>query len=228
VERPRIPGQTVKDLIEAMGVPHTEVDLLLVDGRSVDFGYRLKEDDRVSVYPVFEAFDISVVSRVRPRPLRQTRFVADVHLGRLARYLRLLGFDTVYRNDWSDAALVECAVGEHRIVLTRDRGLLKRRAVDHGYLIRGTDPRAQLDDVIERFDLHGSLQPFTRCPACNGVVRRVSKADIAGRLPPRTARYYEEFWRCPDCGRVYWKGGHYRSLRALVERENRRSPGADP
>jgi uncharacterized protein len=206
----------VKDLIEAMGVPHTEVDLVLVGGRSIDFGHRLQDGDRVSVYPVFEALDILPVSRVRPRPLRRTRFVADVHLGRLARYLRLLGFDTLYRNDWSDTELVDTGVREHRVLLTRDRGLLKRGAVDHGYLVRQTGAREQLDEVIERFDLRDSLQPFSRCPACNGTVAPVAKEEVAARLPARTAQYYEEFWRCDQCGRVYWKGGHYRSLQVLV------------
>jgi uncharacterized protein len=216
VERTFARGQTVKDLIEASGVPHTEVDLVLVGGRSVDFGYRLQDGDRVSVYPVFEALDISSVTQVRPRPLRRTRFIADVHLGRLVRYLRLLGFDTLYRNDWADAELVERAAREQRIVLTRDRGLLKRAAVDHGYLVRETDPRKQLDEVIERFDLRGAIEPFTRCPVCNGTVEPVDKEEVLGRLLTRTARYYEEFWRCGECGRLYWKGGHYRSLRALV------------
>jgi uncharacterized protein with PIN domain len=199
-----------------MGVPHTEVDLVLVNGRSVDFGHRLSDGDRVSVYPMFEAFDISPVSRVRALPLRDTRFVADVHLGRLARYLRLLGFDTAYRNVATDAELVECAGREHRILLTRDRGLLKRSAVDHGYLVRHTDPRQQLDEVIERFDLRASLRPFARCPVCNGVVEPVTKEEVLERLPERTAACYQEFWRCTQCGRLYWKGGHYPSLRRLV------------
>jgi uncharacterized protein with PIN domain len=216
VERAYAPGQTVKDLIEAMGVPHTEVDLILVGGRSVDFRCQLQDGDRISVYPVFEALDISAASLVRPFPLRCTRFVADVHLGRLARYLRLLGFDTVYRNDWTDDHLVEAALSDLRIILTRDRGLLKRSAVDHGYLLRHTDPTGQLAEVVERFDLGDSLRPLTRCPVCNGIVGQVAKEEIIGRLPPRTAQYYDEFWRCEECGRLYWKGGHHRSLEALV------------
>jgi uncharacterized protein with PIN domain/sulfur carrier protein ThiS len=224
VERAHSPGQTVKDLIEAMGVPHTEVDLVLVDGRPVDFDYRLRDGERVSVYPMFEALDISSVTRVRGTPLRRTRFVADAHLGRLARYLRLLGLDTLYRNDCSDAQLVELAARERRIILTRDRGLLKRAAVDHGYLVRQTDPRLQLDEVIERFDLRRSLLPFSLCPACNGSVAPVAKEQIVARLPARTARCYEEFWRCRGCGRLYWKGGHYRALRSLVDT----AAGADP
>ncbi len=217
VERAAAPGQTVKDLIESMGVPHTEVDLILVNGEPVDFAHRLKDGERISVYPVFEALDIASTSPLRARPLREPRFAADVHLGRLARFLRLLGFDTLYRTDWSDASLVEVAREEHRTVLTRDRGLLKRNAVDHGYLVRNTEAPAQLAEVIERFDLRSSLRPFTRCPACNGEVAMVAKETVVDRLPPRTACHYHEFWQCRGCGKVYWKGGHFRSLEELVQ-----------
>jgi uncharacterized protein len=217
VARESAPGRTVKDLIEAMGVPHTEVDLVLVDGLSVGFEHRLRDGERVSVYPVFEALDISPVSRVRPHPLRVTRFAADVHLGRLARYLRLLGFDTFCADDRGDADLADRAVYERRIVLTRDRGLLKRTAIDHGYLVRQNEPRAQLDEVLDRFDLRASLHPFTRCPVCNGAVEPVAKDEVAARLPARTACHYQEFWRCRECGRVYWKGGHFRALQRLVD-----------
>jgi uncharacterized protein with PIN domain len=205
----------VKDLVEGLGVPHTEIDLILVNGRSVDFGYHLDDGDRVSVYPVFEALDISLATLVRPRPLREIRFIADVHLGRLAAYLRLGGFDTLYRNDWDDSDLAEVSAQEHRVLLTRDRGLLMRAVVTHGYLVRGTHPRAQLAEVIERFDLRGSLLPLTRCSICNSLVERVAKQEVVETLPARTAQHYEDFWRCVGCGRLYWRGAHYRSLHGL-------------
>ncbi len=208
-------GGAVKDLIEGLGVPHTEVDLILVDGRSVDFSCPVGNGEHVSVYPVFEAMDVGPVTRVRARPLRRVRFAADVHLGKLAGYLRLAGFDTLYRNDWSDEDLVEVALREHRIILSRDRGLLMRAAVTHGYLVRHTSPREQLSEVFERFDLWGSLQPFTLCSLCNSPVEPVEKAEVVHHLPPRTAHHYEEFWRCAGCGQVYWKGAHYRSLERL-------------
>ena len=231
VERTLFRGQTVKDLVESMGVPHTEVDLILVNGEPVRFTHRLQDGDRISVYPVFEGLDIAPASLLRPRPLRVTRFVADVHLGRLARHLRLLGFDTSYRTDWTDQALADVAMGEGRILLTRDRGLLKRSAVDHGYLVRSDDPPAQLTEVLDRFDLRASLRPFTRCPACNGEVAAVATEAVIDRLPPRTALYYHEFWRCGTCGRLYWKGGHFRSLERLVasaagDPEGRETPTA--
>lgn len=208
-------GGAAKDLIEGLGVPHTEVDLILVDGRSVDFAHPVANGARVSVYPVFEALDISPVTRVRPRPLREPRFAADVHLGRLAAFLRLGGFDTVYRNDWDDRTLVEVARRERRAVLTRDRGLLMHALVTHGYLVRRAAPRAQLKEVLERFDLWGSLRPFGRCSLCNSLVETVAKDEVAGRLPGRTAQNHDEFWRCTGCGQVYWQGAHYRSLQNL-------------
>ena len=208
-------GSSVKDLIEGLGVPHTEVDLVLVNGRSVDFAHHIQDGDRVSVYPVFEALDISPVVSLRPKPLRVTRFVADVHLGRLAGYLRLCGFDTLYRTEWADRELAETAAADRRILLTCDRGLLMRSIVTHGYLVRDRQPRAQLREVMDRFDLWRSLLPLTRCSVCNGLVGLVAKAEVLSRLSPRTAAHYEEFWRCAGCGRVYWKGAHYRSLSAL-------------
>lgn len=206
------PGGSVKDLVEGLGVPHTEVDLILVNGRSVDFSHHVHDGDLVSVYPVFEALDISPVVKLRPRPLRVARFVADTHLGRLAGYLRLCGFDTLYRNDWNDRELALTSVAERRILLTRDRGLLKRSVVTHGYLVRDSMPRVQLAEVLDRFDLWRSLAPFTRCSVCNDLVRPVEKAEVVALLPARTARHYQDFWRCVGCGRVYWRGAHYWSL----------------
>ena len=216
VERPFTVRPSIKDLIEAAGVPHTEVDLLLVNGESVDFAYPVRDGDRISVYPVFESLDIAAVTRVRPEPLRKLRFVLDVHLGRLASYLRLAGFDTVYRNDFDDTELAGIAAGG-RVLLTRDQGLLKRRAVTRGYWLRATAPRTQLAEVLRRFDLSGAVRPFCRCLRCNARVRHVPKADVVTELPPRTRQYYDEFFRCQGCDRIYWRGGHFDTLRALLE-----------
>ena len=216
-DQPSAPGRTVKDLIESLGVPHTEVDLILVNGISVDFAHHVADGDRVSVYPVFEALDISPLNHLRPQPLRVVRFALDVHLGRLAAYLRLAGFDSAYRNDWSDSQLVETALAEHRIILTRDRRLLMRSVVTHGHLIRHTDPWAQLTEVLKRFDLWASLQPFARCMVCNGLIEPADKTAVLDLLPPRTATYYAQFWRCTGCGRVYWEGSHFRALKHRLE-----------
>jgi hypothetical protein len=207
----------VKDLIEAIGVPHTEVDLILANGQSVGFDYAVRDGDRISVYPVFESLDITPILRVRPEPLRRTRFVLDTHLGRLAAYLRLVGFDALYRNDFSDEELADISRDERRILLTRDRGLLKRSRVTHGYCVRATDPRQQLGEICRRFDLHGAARPFTRCLRCNGLLHAVPKADVEYLLPPGTAERYEEYAQCESCGQVYWPGSHHRRMRHLVD-----------
>ncbi len=209
---------TVKDCIESIGVPHTEVDLILANDESVGFDYHMQDHDRVAVYPVFEGLDISGVARLRDRPLRRTRFILDVHLGKLARELRLFGFDSLYRNDFRDAEIVEIASSEKRVVLTRDLGILKNRAVTHGYWLRSQNPAVQLEEVIARFDLRGAMRPLTRCLACNGMLEPCSKKSVLGLLPAETARWYEEFSRCTSCGKVYWKGSHYAKLIQLVER----------
>ena len=208
--------ESVGELIAALGVPPERVDLVLVDGRSVDLGHRPGQGDRISVFPVFETLDITPVLEIRRRPLRRTRFVLDAHLGRLAAYLRMLGFDTLYRNDYDDPELVRVSVGEGRILLTRDRALLERRAVTHGYSVRETRPRRQLAEVVEHFDLRRQAAPFSRCLRCNGRLRPVPKEAVLDRLPPRIRRQHDEFRLCPGCDRVVWKGSHYRRMRRWV------------
>ena len=211
------PPCPVRHLIETFGVPHTEVEIILIDGRSVGLDERVGEGARVSVYPMFEALDVSPLLRLREQTLRDPRFVADAHLGRLARYLRLLGFDTLYENDPGDEALATVSSTQHRILLSRDRGLLMRREVTHGCYIRAERPLEQLLYVMERCDLHRLVRPFTRCMKCNAPLRPVAKADVAPRLQPATREHYGEFWQCLGCGQVYWKGGHYERLQQLVQ-----------
>ncbi len=222
VESEVAPGTSVKDLVESLGVPHTEIDVILVNGVSVGFGHRLAHGDRVSVHPPSESVDVSPVTRLHPAPLRTPRFVLDVHLGRLARHLRLLGFDARWSNDATDAELARVSAVEQRVLLTRDRGLLKRREVTRGYFVRATVRSEQLQEVLTRFDLVGSIRPFGRCLACNGLLRPVAKSVVEDRLPPRTRRDYDEFHQCQGCGRVYWQGSHYDALRAVVDEAQRR------
>jgi uncharacterized protein len=221
---------TVKGFIESFGVPHTEVDLILVNGEPVDFSYHVRDGDRISVYPVFEAFDIAPLARLRPEPLREPRFVLDVHLGRLAAYLCMLGFDALYRNDYTDEQLAAIAGGAEeadvgqahspanrcRILLTRDAGLLKRSAVTHGYYVRETNARRQLREIVARFDLTRLVRPFTRCMRCNTPLEDAAREDVASELPPRNAAAHHEFRRCPGCRRIYWKGAHYRRMLDLL------------
>jgi uncharacterized protein with PIN domain len=218
VRRPFRAHQTVKDVLEAMGVPHTEVDLILVNGDSCDFAYRPVVGDRIVAYPMFEALDIESTSRLRAAALRDPRFVVDVNLGRLARLLRVLGFDVWWSSEADDATLAEISLTEGRILLTRDRGLLKRRAITHGLFVRSQQPEEQTVEVIRRLDLRKRLAPLTRCLRCGGELVTVTKDEVIDRLEPLTRRYYDEFSRCADCGQIYWAGTHHPQLVDLVER----------
>ena len=206
----------VRHLIETQGVPHTEVEIILINGISVDLEAPARDGDRISVYPMFEALDISPLLRLRPQPLREPRFFADAQLGRLARHLRLLGFDTRYQNSIDDAQLVRQALAERRIILSRDRALLMRRDVSHGLHLRLDDPQEQLTHVIRRCDLARSCHPFTRCIECNHRIEAIAKQQVEQRLQPETIASFDEFWQCTGCGRVYWKGSHHEHLRQLV------------
>jgi uncharacterized protein with PIN domain len=209
---------SVKHAIEALGVPHPEVDLVLANGTSVDFGYRVCPGDRVSVYPVFESLDISPLVRLRPEPLRRSRFILDVHLGKLARMMRLLGFDSLYRNDYPDPEIVHIAAKERRIILTRDRHLLQAGSVTRGYWVRSGKADIQVGEVLRRFDLTSQIRPFRRCLLCNGEFEKVQKADILPLLEPKTIRYYDLFFRCRQCGQIYWKGTHFDKLERRIAR----------
>jgi uncharacterized protein with PIN domain len=209
--------QTVKDFIEALGVPHPEIDLLVVDGRSVEFGYRLRNGDRVAAYPRLRSLDVGGTARLRPAAQSEPRFIADVHLGRLAAYLRLAGFDTKYRNDYSDDDLAAISAAEDRVLLTRDVGALKHSRVRRGYFLRETQPPRQLVELLREFDLAERAAPFTRCLRCNGRLEGVQIDRVEHLLPERTRRCYREFSRCTACGRVYWRGSHYVRMSRFIE-----------
>lgn len=208
---------SVKDAIEAAGVPHPEIDLILVNGKSVDFDQRVYGGEQVSVYPVFESFDITPLVRLRPAPLRQTKFIVDVNLGKLAAKLRLLGFDTLYRNDFIDSEIVEVSLREQRIILTRDKGLLKYRAATHGYWVRSDDPKRQLQEVVQRLQLKNGFHPFTRCSDCNALLQPVDKALVKARLPDDTWQSVEDFMLCTGCNKIYWRGSHYDRICKLID-----------
>ena len=209
---------SVKDAVEAAGIPHTEVDLILVNGESVTFDYRLQQEDRVSVYPVFESFDIEGVTHLRERPLRKPAFILDVHLGKLARLLRLFGFDTMYRNDLDDPEIIDISVEEGRAILTRDVGILKHRRVTRGYWVRNTDPEEQLKEVISRFQLEEAIRVFTRCMNCNGELKPVKKSEVEHLLESETRKHFDTFFQCGSCGQVYWKGSHFDKLQEKIRR----------
>lgn len=200
-------GQSVKHLIEAAGVPHTEIGQVMVNGQPVGFDYRVQGSDQVTVFP----------ARAENEKPGAARFVLDNHLGRLAAYLRMMGFDALYRNDYQDEELARISAEEHRILLTRDRRLLMRRAVIYGYCLRSLNSQQQLLEVTRRYRLHGLMAPFQRCLRCNGKLQPASKDSVYDQLQPLTRLYYDEFHLCPDCGQVYWKGSHYDHMRSLLE-----------
>ncbi len=208
---------TVKHMIEALDVPHTEVELVLVNGESVGFDRLLQDGDRVAVYPKFEALDVTPLLRVREHTLRTIRFVADAHLGGLAHRLRLFGFDTLYDNGFRDEEVERLARIEQRIVLTRDRQLLKRRGITHGCYVRAQDPEQQLRELFDRLDLARASRPFTRCLRCNGTLRPVDKEHVAAAVPPTVAERYRRFAACDGCSRVFWEGSHWRRMRDRVD-----------
>lgn len=208
---------TTKHMIEALGVPHTEVELILLNGDSVGFDALLLDGDRVAVYPTFEAFDVTPLLQLRDQPLRATRFVADAHLGGLAHLLRMMGFDTLYDNGYADDEIERTAMAEHRIVLSRDRELLKRRGITHGMYVRALHSPLQLREVFERLQLARSARPFTRCLHCNGSLVALPKTEALPRVPPRVAAHHERFSECTQCERVYWEGSHWQRMRALID-----------
>lgn len=208
---------TVKDVIESFGVPHTEVDLILVNGKSQTFNYHVKDQDQISVYPVFESFDISSVTRLQERPLRNIRFVADVQLGKLAKKLRFLGLDVEYRNDFTNQEILQRVTQGQRVLLTRDRRLLMHKVVQHGYLLRSDLPDKQTVEVVFRFDLADQLNPFARCADCNSVLRTIPKDQILNQLEPKTKLYYQNFVQCDGCRKIYWEGSHFIHLTQFVK-----------
>lgn len=208
-----VPG-SVKDAIESFGVPHPEVDWVVVNGALVSFAYTIQDRDDIHVYP--HGYCIGADSMLRP-PIANMRFVLDVHLGKLAAYLRMLGFDTAYRNCYSDPELVRISSQQGRILLTRDRPLLMHNAVTYGYFLRATDSHRQVEEVVRYFALAERFRPFARCMACNAVLEPVAKSEVAGSLPARTVELYDEFTRCSACRRVYWKGSHYRRMIQWVD-----------
>lgn len=209
---------TVKEVIESLEVPHTEVDLVLVNGVSADFARQLQGGETISVYPVFKSLDISTVSLVRPKPLKEIRFVLDVHLGKLASYLRMAGFDSLYSTEASDEQLAEISSTQDRILLTFDRVLLKRKILMYGYCVRSRQPREQFMEVVRHFGLEKLIRPFTRCMICNGILEPVPREEVLDRLPEKVKSFAEEITVCRSCGRLYWKGTHYERMADFIKK----------
>jgi uncharacterized protein len=206
---------SVKDTIESLGVPHPEVDYIEVNGEPVDFGYIVEDSDRIHVYPISAAPHSPKIS-VRPKPLTEFRFVLDIHLGKLANSLRLLGFDTLYRNDYDDEELARISSTEDRILLTRDFGLLMRGIVTYGYFVRNIQVQPQVVEVLRRFNLFELISPFERCLRCNGMLASVAKESILDQIPENVRDKIDDFQQCQSCGQVFWQGTHYDKMQQFV------------
>jgi uncharacterized protein len=197
--------QSVKHLAESLGVPHPEIGRVQVNDREEPLSVITQDQDRVEIQPIPDGY------------AGEPRFVIDNHLGRLAAYLRMLGFDCQYQNDIDDIQLADIARREQRILLTRDRRLLMRKSVVDGYCLRSLNSLEQLTEVVRRFDLAQRVIPFHRCLRCNHILEPVSKAEVLDRLEPLTKQYFDEFHICRACGQIYWKGSHYDKMQTLVE-----------
>lgn len=205
---------SVKDAIESCGVPHPEVDLILIDGLPVDFAFQLRREYEGEILGVHDSPERFSNARLQIRGI--ARFVADGHLGKLARFLRLLGIDVAYDRSTEDRRLLEIAVAEERVLLTRDRRLLMHSIVQHGYYPRSQMPDEQTLEVVRRFQLGSAFAPYTRCLRCNAALDSVSKSEIFSQLEPLTQIYYEDFRRCAGCGKIYWPGSHFPKLQARI------------
>jgi len=209
---------SVKDLIESLGIPHTEIDLILVNGKSTDFNRKINDGDDISVYPVFESVDIKEVQHLRENTLRIPKFILDVHLGKLARYLRMLGFDALYRNNYSDDEIVSISGMEARTILTKDKGILKHNKVNRGYYVRNSNPEEQLSEVVLRFDLNKSINEFTRCLECNTILKKIEKNEVADRIPRKVKEQQIDFYICNSCNKIYWPGSHYIKMKEMIKK----------
>jgi uncharacterized protein with PIN domain len=209
---------SVKDIVESFGVPHTEVGRLTVDGRDISFSCPGSDHDRVDVYPLCPPVDVLTQTLLRPEPLAGITFAVDVNVGKLASLLRMAGFDTFYQNYISDGELIEVAVQEKRIVLSRDKDLLKRKELLFGYLVRESCPEKQLAEVVHLFGIKEQLQPLSRCMRCNGLLQPVEKEQILDQLEPLTKKYYTSFRQCRSCHNIYWPGSHRDKMLILLKK----------
>lgn len=207
----------LKDIIEALGIPHTEVGKIVTHGREHDFWYIPSPDDSIEVYPVEAPCIVTIPTLLRPEAFPWVKFIADVNVGKLARLMRLMGFDTEYENSWSDSHIAEKALREQRIVLTKDRELLKRKLISHGRLVRSIKPWDQLAEIVHFYGLEESISPFGICPLCNVELENIPKEKIIEEIEPLTRLFFNDFRKCPECGKVYWSGTHYEKIQKKIE-----------
>lgn len=209
---------SIKDAIESFDVPHTEIGGMLVNGKEVDFSYLLRSGDRIQVLPRRPPIDPCRASLLRPNPLPRLRFLVDVNVAKLRTYLRMIGLDTIYKPSLTDSELARLAVQKQCILLSRDRGLLRRKIIEHGHLLRSQDPTEQLAEILYYYALQDKIKPFSRCIHCNAVLQPIAKKDVLHCLEPLTRKYYEDFSSCTACNRIYWPGSHRTAMEQVLDR----------
>ncbi len=207
IETPLDRRTSIKDFLEALGIPHSEIYRLTVGEREKDFNYIVEDGDLIEVFPFPSPVNPMLETLLRS-PVTCTSFAVDANVSKLARYLRMAGFDAFCDLQMADKELAERAVREERILLTRDRALLKRKIVVHGRLIRSVKPADQLREIVSLYGLRNRIKPFSRCMDCNEILRQADKESIAGRLEPLTRKYFAHFSICPACERIFWPGSH--------------------
>ena len=210
--------RSIKDMIEALGLPHKEIDLILVNEKSVDFTYILQDGDRISVYPVFESLNIEDVTRLRKLPLRKTKFIADINLGHIVKYMRILGFDVCFDPLLSHLHIIQISSKENRIVLTKSKNLLKFKDITHGIFIRPGTTEEQVRGIIDFLDIKDNVKPFSRCLRCNSLLKHISKESIDDRIPPKTKVFCDEYSYCKSCDKIYRKGTHFTKMKRVIDR----------
>ena len=208
--------RSIKDMIEALGVPHTEIDLILVNGNSVDFNYILQDGDQVSVYPVFESLNITDVTLLRKIPLRRNKFIADINLKDIVKYMRVLGFDLYYDPLLATREIIEISKREHRIILTKSRKLLKFKDVTHGIFIHPGTTTEQIKRIIDYLNIKDNIKPFSRCLLCNTLLKSVPKEKIFDKIPPKTKEFWDEYAHCKSCDKIYCKGTHFINMKKVI------------
>jgi len=206
---------SVKDVCESLGIPHPEVDLITANNITVGFDYILCPRDYIEITPISAKTDFLKFSYLRVASLTEYRFIVDVNVAKLARWLRLLGFDAMYENGFNDDELAKISGDSKRILLTKDCNLLKRKNVVFGHLVREDDPEKQIIEIVTLYNLQHKIQPYTRCLRCNGILGYVDKKDIDHLLEPLTRKYYDTFHQCRQCQQVYWHGSH----RSKIEKD---------
>ncbi len=210
--------RSVKDIIEAFGVPHTEVDIIIANGESIDFKYILQGGDQISVYPAFEKPNIQNILHLCPAPPFKTRFIVDINLGDIVKLMRVLGFDVYYDQDLSNQNIIELSKKDDRIIITKSRKLLKFKDVAYGLLLHSGTTEAQIKDIIYRLEIKDKVRPFSRCLRCNGILSSVPKEEIEDRIPPKTRSFCDQYSHCESCNKIYWEGTHVFEMRKVIDR----------